>query len=291
MSDLDLRPAELAGTWYPASATQCDALLGTAPPVDLPFTEAVAAIVPHAGWIYSGKVAFEALAALARAQPDPDLIIVFGGHLTAREPARVFLQGAWQSPYGPLVIAEDLAEALAMILPGSDPETPEEYFDDNAIEVLVPIIKKLWPHPPAAIVGVPPNDDAGRVGAEVLAAAQARGFVRPVIIGSTDLTHYGPNYRFNPAGRGPVGLAWVKEKNDPEIIQAMAALDYVQALSIARRSRNACCPGAVAATLVAARKRGATKGFVTRHTTSFDEHPNDPQPMSFVGYVGMVFGG
>jgi len=288
MDDLDLRPAELAGRWYPESAPECDRLLAAVQIPQLRVAGAWGAIVPHAGWVYSGKVAFEALSALALAQPQADLVVIFGGHLTDRDGPRVFLNGAWSTPYGPVHIAEDLAEQIAMILPDSDPETPEEYYEDNAIEVLMPMVKKLWPHAPAAIIGVPPIEDAGRIGAEVRAAALAQGFKQPVFIGSTDLTHYGPNYRFNPAGRGPGGLAWVKEANDPEIIEAMCDLDYVQALRIARRSRNACCPGAIAATLVASRKSGARQGLLTRHTTSFDEHPNDPVPMSFVGYAGLV---
>lgn len=288
MTDLDLRPAELLGRWYPATATECDAMLGAAPPPAVP--GAVAAIVPHAGWVFSGKVAFEALSALAAARPDADLVVIFGGHLTARDAPRVFLGGAWQTPYGPLEMATEVAEDLSMALGDTDVETPEEYYDDNAVEVVVPLVKKLWPNAPALIVGVPPTDDAGRIGAETLACVTQRGFERPVFVGSTDLTHYGPNYRFNPAGRGPAGLAWVKEKNDPEVIAPMQALDYAKTLWVAQRSRNACCPGAAAAAMVAARKLGAKAGVVTRYTTSYDVHPTDPQPMSFVGYVGVVYG-
>lgn len=290
MSELDIRPAELLGRWYPATAAECDAMLEAAAPTrDLP-EDAVGAIVPHAGWVYSGKVAFEALRALAERRPDADLVVIFGGHLGPRDPPRVFISGAWQTPYGPLEIAEGLAQDVSMALETADIETPEEYYDDNAVEVLAPLVKKLWPAAPALIVGVPPTDEAGRVGAEVVRAIEARGFVRPVFVGSTDLTHYGPNYRFNPAGRGPGGLAWVKETNDPEVIEKMAALDYAKTLWVAQRSRNACCAGAAAATLVSARKYGAERGVVTRYTTSYDEHPTDPVPMSFVGYVGMVLG-
>ena len=290
MAELDLRPAELAGRWYPDAPEACDVLLRGARPTAIALESAVGAIVPHAGWVYSGAVAFEALSALADKRPDADLVVLFGGHLRPRDAPRVFLSGGWQTPYGPLAIAEDLAQDLSMALERADIETPEEYYDDNAVEVLVPLVKKLWPDAPALVLGIPPTGEAGRIGAEVAAAVRARGYARPVYVGSTDLTHYGPNYRFNPAGRGPGGLAWVKEKNDPEIIEQMAALDYAKTLWVAQRSRNACCAGAVAAAMVAARKEGATRGEVTRYTTSYDEHPTDPVPMSFVGYVGMVLG-
>jgi AmmeMemoRadiSam system protein B len=284
-----LRPAELMGRWYPATAEECDRLLG-APQRSPELAHVVGAIVPHAGWVYSGKVAFEALSGLQASLPDAELVVIFGGHLRPRDRPRVFLDGAWQTPYGPLPVASALAHEVAMALRECDTESAEDYADDNAVEVLVPMVRRLWPHAQALMIGVPPTDGAGHVGKEVVALAQARGFTRIAVIGSTDLTHYGPNYAFSPAGRGPGGLEWVKTKNDPEVIAKMEALDARQTLWVAQRSRNACCPGAVAAAMVAARKLGAERGVVTRYTTSFDEHPSDPYPMSFVGYVGLLLG-
>lgn len=292
MTELDLRPAELAGRWYPATPAECDALL-PAPDTqaglpDLPDLR-VGAIVPHAGWAYSGAVAFEALAAVAAARPDADVLVVFGGHLGPRDDVRVFLEGGWETPYGPVPVPEDLAARVSMAL-SAEPETPEEYYDDNAVEVLMPMLAKLWPGVPALIVGVPPTDAAGDVGAEAVTQLRAAGFARPVIVGSTDLTHYGPNYRYNPSGRGWPGHAWVTGTNDPEVIQAMVTLDPAKTLWVAQRSRNACSPGAVAAALVAARRLGATRGAPTRYTTSWDARPEGTEPLSFVGYVGLVLG-
>ena len=287
---LTIRPAELMGRWYPATAEECDALLMPVGPRAGEAVDAVGAIVPHAGWVYSGKVAFEALSALQASLPDADLVVIFGGHLRPRDRPRVFLEGAWQTPYGPLEVASELAQEVAMALREVDSESPEDFVDDNAVEVLVPMVKRLWPDAPALMIGVPPTDAAGGIGKEVVALASARGYRRIAVVGSTDLTHYGPNYAFSPAGRGPGGLAWVKGKNDPEVIGKMEALDARQTLWVAQRSRNACCPGAVAAAMAAARKLGAERGVVTRYTTSFDEHPTEPYPMSFVGYVGMLLG-
>ena len=78
--------------------------------------------------------------------------------------------------------------------------------------------------------------------------------------------------------------------NDPEIIDKMRALDAARTLWVAQRSRSACCPGAAAAAMVAARKLGADRGATTRYTTSWDERPEGAEPLSFVGYVGLVLG-
>jgi hypothetical protein len=39
-----------------------------------------------------------------------------------------------------------------------------------------------------------------------------------------------------------------------------------------------------------AMKLGATSGSVTGYSTSWDVRPTDPEPKSFVGYVGMLLG-
>jgi AmmeMemoRadiSam system protein B len=139
-------------------------------------------------------------------------------------------------------------------------------------------------------MGIPPTVEAAAIGVEVLDVAKRAGFQRIVILGSTDLTHYGPNYDYRPAGSGFAALEWVKTKNDPAVIEQMQALDANRLIWVAERQHNACCPGAAAAAIAAARKLGAKSAAVTRYTTSFEVRPSEPAPMSFVGYVGMVLG-
>lgn len=286
---MDLRPAELRGRWYPETAEACDAALAQVPTTDVD-GEVFGAIVPHAGWVYSGAVAYEALAAVQRRRPDADLVIVFGGHLGPRDPMRVFLGGAWETPYGPAEIASGLAEDIGMGIE-CDAETPDEYYDDNAVEVVMPMVKKLWPDAAFLTIGVPPTEQATKIGAEILDLARRRGFERIVAVGSTDLTHYGPNYRYVPNGRGRVGLEWVKTVNDPELIARMESFEANRIVWVAQRSRNACCPGAAAAAMAVAKGLGAARGVVTRYTTSYDVRPAEPEPSSFVGYVGVVLAG
>ena len=105
------------------------------------------------------------------------------------------------------------------------------------------------------------------------------------VIGSTDLTHYGPNYGFSPAGTGKAGVAWVKETNDKRMVDHMIALDSSEILSDALSSYNACCGGAAAAAVASARALGASRGELLVYTTSYDKRPDN----SLVGYAGVVF--
>jgi hypothetical protein len=104
-------------------------------------------------------------------------------------------------------------------------------------------------------------------------------------VGSTDLTHYGYNYGFLPKGTGEQALEWVKTVNDRRVVGLMVEMDDEQVINEALNNANACCSGAAAAAIAAARELGARKGKIIKYATSYDVHPDS----SFVGYVGIVF--
>lgn len=284
------RPAELAGRWYPSSAAACAKFLDEVKPIGGMPAARHAAIVPHAGWVYSGAVAWEVLASLAETHPSPDLVVVFGGHLSRRDPPRLLVEGAWETPFGPLAVAEELAQDIAMGLEGCDLENADDFFDDNAIEVIMPMVARLWPKAKVITMGVPPVEKASSMGDEVIDLARRRGYRDIVVIGSTDLTHYGPNYEFRPKGPGMRGHDWVKKENDPAFIRELESMDAQKALWVAERGRSACCPGAACAAIGAARRLGAKRGVLARHTTSWEVRPAEVEPQSFVGYAGIILG-
>lgn len=286
---VELRPAELAGGWYPARPDACRAALAGYPPLDAPPGEAVGAIVPHGGWRYAGRVMVGTLRALAARSMPADLLVVLGGHLEPGSPPRVFIEGGWSTPVGPVPTPRPLAEALAMAL-SAEPETPEAYYDDNAVEVLMPALAHLWPEVPTLVVGVPPDFDPGSLAMEVRDLARDRGFARPRVVGSVDLTHYGPDHRFRPRGAGPEAHRWAMEDNDAGLIARMSRLDAHGVAFHGPRERNTCSAGAAAAALMLAKKWGAAEGRCLAHTTSWLEDGKPADSRSFVGYAGLLLG-
>jgi hypothetical protein len=285
---MELRPAVLAGRWYPAGAAECSSTLEAMPAQTVDPAGSRGAIVPHAGWSYSGAIAMQTLRPLGAARSSADLVVIFGGHLAKNDLPRLFVEGGFETPLGPLVVPEGLAQDLAMALGDIDLESPQEFYDENGVEVLLPMIKHLWPDAPVLAVGAPPNPKSINLGKEVVDLARRRGFRDLVLLGSTDLTHYGPSYDFRPKGSGFTGLRWVKEVNDPAILQAMVALDPAEVLWVAERNHNACCAGAAAAAIAGCRALGAGSGSLVRYATSWDERPSGPEPTSFVGYGGVL---
>jgi hypothetical protein len=105
------------------------------------------------------------------------------------------------------------------------------------------------------------------------------------VLGSTDLTHYGYNYGYAPKGVGKAAVDWVKNENDRRLVDLILRMDAEEVIRESLTNHNACCSGAVAAAIAAAKKLGARQAQKLFYATSYDVRPDN----SFVGYVGVVF--
>ena len=130
---------------------------------------------------------------------------------------------------------------------------------------------------------MPPRRAEWAPGLVELAGEQGKTMV---CFGSTDLTHYGPNYGFMPRGSGAAALDWVRKTNDRGFVDAALAMDIETMLDHAERNHSACSAGGAAAAAAACRALGAGRGYLADYYTSHDIMPGD----SFVGYAGIVFG-
>jgi len=282
---MQTRSAYFAGNWYPSDGNECrktiEAMRPTVKPaLERPFP--IGGIVPHAGWYFSGELACRVFRQLAVTDP-PDLMVIFGTHMGPRDSGRIMTHGEWETPLGALPVADEFAAAiqkqcrLAVDKPATAPP-------DNTIELQLPIIRYFRGAMPIVPISLPPTLLAIEVGMAVAALARERR--RTIqIIGSTDLTHYGPNYGFTPRGVGPQAVAWVRQHNDRDMIEAVLALDPQAVLKEAVKKQNSCCAGAVAGAVAAARKLGAAAGIAVDYATSYDKQPGD----SFVGYLAAIF--
>ncbi len=283
---MQVRRSAFAGSWYPSDPGDCEreirSFLAEGRQTPQPEGNFVAGIVPHAGWYFSGSIACNVIAHL-NALASAEVIVLFGMHLGPGDPAVIMDHGAWETPFGPLPVAEDLAAELVSRFP-FQLETPQRFTPDNTIELQLPFVKYFNPEARIVAIGVPPVETSLEIAAAVVETAARLGLGLKVI-GSTDLTHYGSNYAFTPHGSGAAALAWVRGENDRQVIEAMLAMDARRVLSEGRQHHNACCSGAAAAAITAAGRLGAVQGHRLAYATSYDKHPGE----SFVGYVGILF--
>lgn len=273
--------------WYPAQRAQCEAAIDAferdRPRVEKPPDPIVAAIVPHAGWAFSGRTAWAAIAAMAEA----DVVLVFGfRHRPPHSPRPLLIRdGSWDTPFGEVPIDEDFARRLIDAKEAIADVRAHE--DEHSIELQMPLVARHFPGASAVPLLVPHTDGAAALGEAASRIARECGR-RVAVIGTTDLTHYGENYQFAPAGEGPEALPWMR-KNDASVIAVMRRLAVEEVFEEVESKGNACGAGPIVATLAFARAQGSAGGVEVHYTTSADEAPERGGPFLAVGYVGMLF--
>ncbi len=281
-----LRPSAFSGSWYPSDERECEdqikRFLDEGQALSVAIDRPVGGIVPHAGWYFSGSIACNVIHRVAQTA-SPDVVVVFGMHLHSGSPRTIMPEGEWETPFGPMAVEERLAGELTRQY-AFQLETPTRFSPDNTIELQMPFIRYFFKTARVVAMGVPPADETLALAKAVVATADELD-LSIVVFGSTDLTHYGPNYGFTSQGHGSQAVDWVREKNDRRVIDAMLRMDSQAVMQEGLAHANACCSGAAAAALAAGKALGADKAAQLCYATSYDKSPGD----SFVGYVGILF--
>ncbi|HPC97119.1 MAG TPA: AmmeMemoRadiSam system protein B [Sedimentisphaerales bacterium] len=295
------RKPVVAGQFYPGDRDECLAqvracleganeyLAGPAGSAASVPATIVGALVPHAGWTFSGTLAALAFRAIRDSAVSVETFVLCGtahGYYGA-EPADDD-SDLWECPLGDVAVDRALRERL--VDRGVVRLDRAAHRREHSIEVQVPFVAHLFPQAKILPLTVPPTRAALALGdalAEVMAA-------RPgsiVCVGSTDLTHYGPRYGFTPMGAGADGLRWASEVNDRAFIDLAVTLEAERLLARAIENGNACGPGAAAAVVGAARGLGVQRGCLLAHTTSNEVMLRTMGVASrdSVGYAAIVF--
>jgi AmmeMemoRadiSam system protein B len=160
--------------------------------------------------------------------------------------------------------------------------------NEHAVEVELPLIRSAWPNARLLPIETPPRELAVEIGRRVAQACE-REKLRTIFLASSDLTHYGPDYRFIPAGVGQQALAWAKD-NDRRLLRIVEEMRPEDVVAETSAYHNACGGGAIAAMLAACRHFGASAATVLTHASSYETLAAvAPQPaVNAVGYASAV---
>jgi AmmeMemoRadiSam system protein B len=274
---MSIRPRSLPAGWYPAGEAQTrrqiEAFLRE---VAGPDQKACAGVVPHAGWEFSGRLACRLFACL---DPEIQTVAVVGGHLSPGGGVLAAFEEAYETPLGAVPADLELLACLRERI-----QVSEDRWEDNTVEVQLPLLRHLAPRARALALRAAPSGEALALG-EALDACATRLGRKLAVVGSTDLTHYGPNYGFAPHGTGPGALTWVREQNDRRLVEALLALQFERVLELARREHSACSAGGAVAAARFASLVGSVRGSLLEYATSHDRYPGS----SFVGYAAISF--
>ena len=267
----------LPAGWYPETEKMVERTLVDWMTADSGERKGVSCIVPHAGWFFSGKLAFQTI---SRLTPDVDTVVIVGGHLPGFGEVLAAEEEGYETPIGVMSADLDLRKEIGNTIALASDTRP-----DNTVEVILPMVSWLFRKKKALWLRAPQSDTAVQLG-QVIHTSAKRLDKKVVVIGSTDLTHYGAGYGFMPKGEGKEALTWVKEENDAGIIEAFLSMDKDEILHYAVQRKAACSAGGALAAVSYAEAKGMEGGQLIGYLNSADVHPSD----SFVGYAGVLFG-
>lgn len=277
---MKIRKASLPTGWYPETSSAVEEFIEQAKDKiiqEKTFKKnAKVCVVPHAGWSFSGKIA---LSALLRLQSKAETLIVIGGHLGPSSQPLMMMDDGVETPLGILPIDVSFRNLLLESIP-----CKSDVYPDNTVEVQLPFLHYLFPSCQIIWMRLPAEMESYSIGKTIGAIAEAQ-HKNVLVIGSTDLTHYGPNYDFNPAGKGEDAYTWVTQVNDAELIQAVLAKDPDMVFQKASKDYAACSVGAILAAMGYSETRSLGGPELVAYGTSRDVHISD----SFVGYASIIW--
>jgi MEMO1 family protein len=266
-----LRMPAVAGRFYPSDPAELTALVQQYTKKEKPNERAVACLVPHAGYAYSGQVAG---AVFARMKLPAKIVILGVRHYPRGEKAAILSSGAWRTPLGDAQIDEELAAAVKTACP-SLREDGVAHSTEHSLEVQIPFLQVLRPgftFVPIAL-GTVHFEELTAIG-EGLGDALAKAGEEILLLTTSDLNHYE-----NDA---------VTRVKDHKAIERMLELDARGLYDTCRNEAISMCGlGPAVAMLTAVKKVGGAKAALARYATSADVSGDYD---AVVGYAGMIFG-
>ena len=225
--------------------------------------------------MYSGPVAAYAYS-LLRGCRYAAVVIVGPSHFVPFPGVSIWPRGRWQTPYGEVAIAEDLATAIAAEST-EIVEIPEAHGREHSLEMQLPFIARLLPGVPILplAMGYQTRKTAYALGDAIARALAGLSAADPVLlVASSDLSHYEDAIT---AARMDASVLGYIEAFDPDGLMG----------ELEREPRHACGGGPMVAVLRAASLRGATRARVLRYADSGDVSGDKS---SVVGYMAAAIG-
>ncbi len=275
MNGDEVRKAVLAGSWYPGDPVALrkainNYLRDVAPQTGEVEGDVIALIAPHAGFMYSGRVAAFAYSCVADKLYD-SLIVIAPSHRVPFRGVSILRGGGYETPLGIVNIDQEMGAAITT---QSDlvKHFPPAHLQEHAIEIQLPFIQVLLPDVPFVplIMG-----DQSRETCFSLARAIARCALgkRLLVVASSDLSHF---HNSRSAA-----------KMDGMITERLAAMDHEGLLALLAQGRvEACGGGPMAATMEAAKIIGADRARLLCYADSGDVNGDKSK---VVGYAAAVF--
>jgi AmmeMemoRadiSam system protein B/AmmeMemoRadiSam system protein A len=182
-----IRPPGVAGQFYPADSAELDTLVDELLNGETAKQSWAAAMVPHAGLVYSGRIAADVFKRIKL----PDTIIVIGPkHTPFGTDWAIAPHQMWMIPGHTIPSDPELARELAEAIPGLELDA-QAHQREHGIEVELPFIARLAPKARVIGIAIGSGDlQSCRKFAEGLAGVLRKRQDRPLLVISSDMNHF-----------------------------------------------------------------------------------------------------
>jgi AmmeMemoRadiSam system protein B len=267
-NEYPIREAAVAGSFYPADPAATRRFLSGK--VAESVEPAVAVLVPHAGWIYAGALAWQVLSGIAV----PRRVFLIGPNHTGRGArVSVYPGGCWRLPLGDVPIDHAAAALILERCQGAQADTLAHQ-REHCLEVLVPMLMARRSNVQIVpiVLGPLAVDQALDLGRQLATVINFLGGTEEsLLVISSDMSHYLP--------------AEAARREDELVMDRMDKLDASGVYHVVFKNHISMC-GVVAATvgLAAARLLGAVRAERVGYTNSGEVTGDSSSVVAYVGY-------
>jgi AmmeMemoRadiSam system protein B len=246
-----MRQPAVAGQFYPLRPEYLEKELERCfEGLEIRERDVIGAVCPHAGYVYSGKVAAHAYVTF----PKVDTCVLLGPNHTGYGSPVAVSGETWMTPLGPVEVDVELADRFLGSIIDVD-ELAHKY--EHSIEVQLPFLQyrfgndfKILP----ICMGMQDEETAIEVG-NLIGRLVSESGKKVVVIASSDFTHYQP--------------ANLARETDNEVIGAILKLDIPAMYDrLYRRNASVCGYGTISAMLTASKILGGSRATLLNYSTS-----------------------
>ena len=253
-----VRVPAVAGTFYPSDPEtlrhDIDSYLQSVAGIDKVPGSVIGLISPHAGYMYSGRVAAAAYSQLSGADYDYVLVISPSHHIYFQG-ASLYPSGDYQTPLGIIPLAKNLVQELLSKY-SIFHYVPQAHRQEHALEVQLPFLQVVLPK--FFLIPVVMGSQDWETATQMVEALETllRG-KRVLLVASSDLSHYHP---YDEAVSLDSNILEAVNNNDSRALWNV----------VAGGKAEACGIGPMVAVMMLAAKLGATSAQVVAYQNSGD---------------------
>ena len=256
----EVKEADLAGSWYPASneklENQLDSYLENASPPKID-GQVLALISPHAGYLYSGPVAAYGFKAIAGQDIETVIVVGFSHKRGYYDGIAILDSDGFKTPLGVAEIDKDLTRELI----ASHPKIynyPIAFSQENSVETQIPFIQTTLEDSKVVLLSMGKQSlKNSKVLGEALYEV-LKDKEKYLLLASTDMSHYMPYQDANTVDARTISI--IKEFD----------VDKLYKENLSKEHGLMCGSGPVCAVMIASKMLGADKIEILKYANSGD---------------------